>query len=435
MTYYAPGLKDKTKYGNTLDLPTDVVLTLARQLHTTRNGRRTHEDLRIGNESGLLSWAVPKGLPSEEGQKRLAIRQPVHDFDYGRWEGEIESGYGKGTVKLLENGPVVILKNTPNKIQWTRGTSQDSPIYTMIRTKNGNMIMIVKSKDQPTIVKSYKKSHFPLVPMSDVPALIDQGARVREKIDGASVLAYLGEDGIRAFGTRPTVNGSLPEYTDVISGLRGFQVPKDLQGRLLRGELYGVRGNKVISPHELTGLLHMNLVNAIDAKQKRGIKLLIAALAENKEGKDDYYTGADDVVAALKHPAIHGLPPVTGETAKRLVEKIRSGKYPLTREGAVLSFPNGRTYKSKNLSDYDVIIRNIFKADTDRGDMAGGFEYSYPDSDKIVGRTGTGFSDAMRKDMWEHPENWIGQVARVHSQEQLPSGALRAPGFIALKAD
>lgn len=436
MTYYAPGLKDKTRYGNTLDLPTDVVLTLARQLHTTRNGRRTHEDLRIGNESGLFSWAVPKGIPTEEGQKRLAIRQPVHDFDYGRWEGEIKSGYGKGTVKLLENGPVVILKNTPDKIQWTRGTSQNSPIYTMIRTRNGNMIMTIKSKDQPTVVKTYKKSHFPLIPMSDVPALIDAGANVREKIDGASVLAYLGADGIRAFGTRPTVSGVLPEYTDIVSGLRSFSVPEELQGRLLRGELYGVDAHgKPIHPTELTGILHSNLVNAIDKKQKSGIRLLIAALAENKDGVDDYYTGADDIVAKLNHPAIHGLPPVTGEAAKRLVNRIAEGKYPLTREGAVLSFPNGKTYKSKNISDYDVIIRDIFKADTNRGDMAGGFTYSYPGSDKIIGRVGTGFDDKTRKDMWEHPENWIGQIARVHSQEQLGSGALRAPGFLAIKAD
>ena len=259
---------------------------------------------------------------------------------------------------------------------------------------------------------------------------------MREKIDGASVLAYLGAHGIRAFGTRQTVNGELPEYTDIIAGLRSFRVPKKLRGRLLRGELYGVDAHgKVIHPTELSGILHSNLVNAIEKKQKRGIRLLIAALSEPVDGKDDYYTGADSLVRALGHPAIHELPAFTGEAAKRLLTKIRTGVYPRTKEGVVVSFPNGKVVKSKNVSDFDVVIRDIFKADTDRGDMAGGFSYSYPGSDKVIGNVGTGFSAADRIDMWQHPENWIGQTARVHSQEQLPSTALRAPAFLALKAD
>lgn len=434
---FAPGIKNKNNYGNTLDLPTDAVLTLARQLHTTRNGRRTHEDLRIGSESGLFSWAVPKGIPTEDGQKRLAIRQPIHNFDYGKWEGEIGSGYGKGTVRLLENGPVVILKNTPDKIQWTRGTSQDSPIYTMIRTRNGNMILTIKSKDQPTIVTSYRKGHFPSVPIEQAADIIDQGARARAKIDGSSVLAYLGKNGIRAFGTRVGSNGMRPEYTSILGPeIRNAQVPKELQGRLLRGELYGVRNGKPIHPNELSGLLHSNLVNAIDTKQKRGIHLLIAALAENKNGVDDWYTGADDLVAKLKNPSIHAMPPVTGGAAKRLVAKIVAGKLPLTREGVVLSLPNGKTIKSKVKDDYDVVIRDIFPADTKGEPRAGGFTYSYPGNDEIVGRVGTGFSHAMLKDMLANPQNYIGQTARVHSQEQLAKSlALRAPSFIALKAD
>ena len=435
--YYAKGIKNKNNYGNVLELPTDVVLTLARQLHTTRNGRRVHEDLRIGNESGLFSWAVPKLLPTEPGQKRLAIRQPLHDFNYGKWEGEIQSGYGKGTVELLENGPVVILKNTPDKIQWTRGTSQDSPIYTMIRTRNGNMIVTIKAKDQPTIVTSYRKGHFPSVPIDRVADIIDQGARVRAKIDGSSVLAYLGKNGIRAFGTRVGANGLRPEYTSILGPeIRNAKVPSDLQGRLIRGELYGVRNGKPIHPNELSGLLHSNLVNAIDTKQKRGIHLLIAALAENTKGVDDWYRGADDIVAKLNNPSIHAMPAVTGEQAKRLVAKIVAGKYPLTHEGAVLSFPNGKTYKAKKRDDYDAVVRGVFPAETKGESRAGGFYYSLPGSDKIVGRVGSGFDHAMLKDMLAHPENYIGKEMRLASQEQYHNTkALRAPSFIAMRAD
>lgn len=433
---YAPGIRDKRYLGHTSEIPTDVILTLVRQLHDARRAGR-HEDLRIGSPAGLYSWALPKGLPTEFGQKHLAIQQPIHDYNYKDFEGTIGSGYGSGTVSKIEESPIVVIKNTPNKIQWTRGTSQNSPIYTMIRTHNGNMIVTIKSKDQPTIVTSYRKDHFPSVPIEQVADIIDQGARVRAKIDGSSVLAYLGKNGIRAFGTRVGANGLRPEYTSILGPeIRNAKVPKELVGKLIRGELYGVRNGKPIHPNELSGLLHSNLVNAIDTKQKRGIHLLIAALAENKNGIDDWYTGADDLVAKLNNLSIHAMPPVTGEAAKRLVDKIVAGKYPLTHEGVVLSLPNGKTYKSKKRDDYDAIIREIFPADTKGTPRAGGFYYSYPGEDRIVGKVGTGLDYKTLQDMLSNPQKYIGREVRLASQEQYTNTkALRAPSFIAMRAD
>ena len=436
MAHYAPGIYRKGYKGNIEELPTDVVLTLAQQLHDAKRAGR-HTDIRIGTPSGLYSFASRKGLPQEPGEKRLLVPTELHDYNYRTFSGDIKSGYGAGHVEAIEDSPVVLLKNTPNHIIFTRGTSQDSPIYSMVRTANGNWICTIRQEGQPTAVISYKKEHFKRMPLDQVADVIDRGARIKGKIDGASSLVYLGDKGIRVFGTRVGASGKRPEYSDYIGGLRGFKVPDELQGKLLRGELYGVGpSGKPIHPNELSAILHSNLVNAIDKKQKGGIRLLIAALAENKNGVDDYWTGADDIVAKLNHPAIHGLPPATGDEAKRLVEQIRTGKYPLTREGIVAYPQHGRPIKSKKIDDYDVVIRDIFKADTNRGDMAGGFAYSYPDSDKVIGRVGTGFNDAMRKDMWKNPANYIGALARVHSQEQLSgSKALRAPSFIALKAD
>lgn len=430
------GIPQRGYKGHIEELPTDVVLTLVDQLHKARRAGE-HHDIRLGNSSGLFSFAAPKGMPTEPGQKRLFVPTDLHSFSYKDFTGTIPRGFGAGTVEKVEESPVVILKNEPGKLVFTRGTSQDSPIYTLIKTRNGNYLATIKSKDQPTIVTSYKKGHFPSVPIEQAADIIDQGARVRAKIDGSSVLAYLGKNGIRAFGTRVGANGMRPEYTSILgSEIRNAQVPKELQGRLLRGELYGVRNGKPIHPNELSGLLHSNLVNAIDTKQKRGIHLLIAALAENKNGVDDWYTGADDLVAKLNNPSIHAMPPVTGAAAKRLVDKIVAGKLPLTREGVVLSLPNGKTIKSKKRDDYDVVIRDIFPADTKGEPRAGGFTYSYPGSDKIVGRVGTGFDHAMLKDMLANPQRYIGREARVHSQEQLAqSHALRAPGFVALRAD
>lgn len=424
-------------YGHVEELPTDAVLTLIRQLHKAKRAG-SHTDLRLGGKGLMYSWALPHDLPTAPGEKRLGIQTPLHTYAYARQPHiEIPAGnYGAGTVDKLEESPVVILKSDPNHLVFTRGDSKDSPIYNMVRTKSGSWLVSIKEEGQPTKVLHYKKERFKSMPLDEVADMIDQGAQVRPKIDGASSLIYLGDKGIDVYGTRVGANGLRPRYTDIAGGLRNFPVPRELQGKLLRGEIYGVdnRG-KPIHPTELTGILNSTLANAIDKKQKSGVRLLIAALAENKNGVDDYWTGADDIVAKLNHPAIHGLPPVTGEAAKRLVEKIRTGKYPLTREGVVLQLPGKRPTKSKAIDDFDVVIRDIFPADTKGEPRAGGFMYSYPGSDKIVGKIGTGMDHAMLKDMLANPQKYIGQTARVHSQEQLPSSALRAPGFIALKAD
>ena len=423
-------------YGHVEELPTNSVLTLIQQLH---NARSKHVDLRLGPKGLMYSWALPKAhLPTTPDERLLAVQTPLHTYDYARQQSiDIPKGnYGAGHVEKLEESPVVVLKATPNHLIFTRGTSQGSQVYSMVRTKSNNWIVSVKKEGQPTAVLRYKKSHFSSMPLDQIADVIDQGAQVRPKIDGASSLIYLGDKGIRVFGTRVGANGKRPEYTDALDHMYDFKVPKELQGKLLRAELYGVRNGKPIHPNELSGLLHSNLVNAIDTKQKRGIHLLIAALAENKNGIDDWYTGADDLVAKLNNPSIHAMPPVTGEAAKRLVDKIVAGKYPLTHEGVVLSLPTGKTYKSKKRDDYDVIIRDIFPADTKGTPRAGGFMYSYPGSDKIVGRVGTGMSHSLLKDMLANPDKYIGREARLASQEQFSNTkALRAPSFVAMRAD
>lgn len=64
-----------------------------------------HHDLRFGNpDLGLYSWAVRRGLP-EGDEKRLAVRQPLHNHRGMNWEGEIPKGrYGAGPVKRIAGG-------------------------------------------------------------------------------------------------------------------------------------------------------------------------------------------------------------------------------------------------------------------------------------------------------------------------------------------
>lgn len=79
---------------------------------------RLHYDLRLERDGVLVSWAVPRGLPEEPGDRRLAIQTEDHPLEYGGFEGTIPRGqYGAGQVEIWDRGFYVPVRWQPDKVE------------------------------------------------------------------------------------------------------------------------------------------------------------------------------------------------------------------------------------------------------------------------------------------------------------------------------
>ena len=79
------------------------------------DARRLHYDFRLERDGALASWAVPKGIPLEPGQRHLAVHVEDHPLDYAAFEGEIPAGqYGAGTVEIWDRGTYELVDEKPD---------------------------------------------------------------------------------------------------------------------------------------------------------------------------------------------------------------------------------------------------------------------------------------------------------------------------------
>lgn len=95
--------------------PTDAQFVV--QEHQARTH---HFDLRLEKDGVLKSWALPRGLPENPAERRLAIAVADHPLSWGSFEGVIPEGnYGAGTVRIRDRGSYHLHKWTPGRIDFT----------------------------------------------------------------------------------------------------------------------------------------------------------------------------------------------------------------------------------------------------------------------------------------------------------------------------
>jgi hypothetical protein len=472
---FAPGLPDPKRFGRVEDIPPDELLPYVVQLHKAQRAG-THYDVRMGGGppgGELYSWATKKELPQPGGRPIMLYQQPLHKGEYASFEGTLHSGYGKGSVKTHDKGSIIVTQATPGKIKFVVTHHKYPENFVMLRqsgppkdlstergrkTQGGSWLLInTTPRDAARLLGGDAESvglhklKYTSIPAEKVDKLFDPNYLVQEKVDGASQLFHLLSDKLEAVSYRVSENGRPIIHTYRIFGPSGgklsVKVPPELVGSIVRGEVYGERGGKAIPTQELGGILNASVQRSLEKQREGKVNLKAMLFDVVRYGKEP----ATELTSAEREEKLKSILPYLPqgkfhlpetardpEAAKALWEKITSGQHPRTSEG-IIGWPleaGKKPVKVKTYPESDVWVRNVFPGEGKLKDTAaGGFEYSLSPEGPVVGKVGTGFTEATRREMWEDPESWQGRMARIRSQERFPSGAHRAPSFLSLHED
>jgi bifunctional non-homologous end joining protein LigD len=106
-----------------------------------------HWDFRLEHDGVLVSWALPKGVPTSTGKNHLAVQTEDHPLDYATFEGTIPKGeYGAGEVTIWDHGTFELEKWKSREIIATLTGTRDGGLggrrkYALIHTDQNQWLI------------------------------------------------------------------------------------------------------------------------------------------------------------------------------------------------------------------------------------------------------------------------------------------------------
>ena len=152
---------------------------------------RLHYDVRLEKDGGLPSWAVPKGLPTQKGDKRLAVQTEVHPLEYGKFAGTIPEGhYGAGEVRIFDDGWYEPIEWTDTKVSFRlHGRRYPGIEFHFVKTRTDWLAFLASNQTAPMIASPPRFQ--PMLAEGGWDPFDDPGWWFEPKFDGIRCLAEL----------------------------------------------------------------------------------------------------------------------------------------------------------------------------------------------------------------------------------------------------
>ncbi|MFF2830717.1 ATP-dependent DNA ligase [Cellulosimicrobium cellulans] len=452
------------------------------------HARRLHWDFRLEHDGVLVSWALPRGEPTDPKKNHLAVQTEDHPLAYGAFEGTIPKGeYGAGEVTIWDAGTYELEKWRDGKevIVTLHGEQHGTRRLALIHTggRDGrdedNWLIHLMAprgctsgaasaggRDQgetkkaggalapgrggpggsaeerdvdgrpgasapPATQPDHDHDHAEPTPartdwrpMLASPASAgdlhdDDGWAFEMKWDGFRTLAHVSHGQVRL------VSRSGKDMTVTYPELQALaeQVPAEALPVVLDGEIVALDARGRPSFRRLQQ--RANIAKPGDvaaARRKVTVDLMLFDLLETggrslaKRPYDERREVLEDVLGDARAP-VHVPPAFDGdldaamETSRRLglegvVAKRRDGTYSSGRRSALW-------LKLKHAQSQEVVVVGWRPGHGDRTHLVGSLLLAVPDGDRLVyvGRVGSGFTDAERRDLVAE----LGRIERTTS--------------------
>jgi bifunctional non-homologous end joining protein LigD len=426
------------------------------------DARRLHYDFRLERDGALASWAVPKGVPLEAGQRALAVHVEDHPLDYATFEGEIPKGeYGAGTVEIWDSGTYELVEEKKDggltvRLEGTRLQGLWTLIPAKLDGNPKNWLLIRKRDDAQKAEGDGRARRRYEVMMATLDEKVPKGDSwlFEVKWDGYRALAYLSGGEVRLVSR----NGN--DLTDRFRGIADA-IPRTLKTPdcVLDGEVCALdeNGRPSFSAMQQGKAGTPIVYEAFDLLEVDGEPLVDLPLRERRarleQLLDRRYTtvrlseafeDGDALYEAARQQHLEGI------VAKRVDSPYRQGRR--TREWL----------KVKTHGRQEFVIAGYTKGQGRRSGRFGSLVLGVWRGDELsyAGNVGTGFTDKVIDDLlvklrrleqkespfpvvpkmpkvrkadvvWVRPE----LVCEVEFVEWTHDGRLRAPSFQGLRED
>ena len=371
------------------------------QMHDATN---LHFDLRLGVDGVLKSWAIPKGLPIEEGVKRLAIQTEDHPAKYIDFEGSIpKEEYGGGEMWVFETGDIEWLKKSKDSLKFKLNGKQLKASFTMYKMKDKNEWIIERKKSASLSV--YKAGLKPM--LSDVAKELPSNSKdylFEIKWDGIRVVIYKRKNELKILSrSGRDITKQFPEFADgkfihVQNAIIDAElVCIDGEGRPVFSDIisrmHTLGENKIASLSKTKkaylyafDCLYINgkkMVTMPFAKRHDWLKAILKT--SDRVRLSETFENGEEIYAAAKAMKLEGI-----------MAKQKQGKY----------FTGSRSDVWKKIKFRDTMELHIIGYTEGKGDrqkIFGALHLADKQKDKwkYYGKVGTGFDMAKMKEIWD----------------------------------
>ncbi|MFW0783036.1 ATP-dependent DNA ligase [Gordonia sp. CPCC 206044] len=369
------------------------------------HARRLHYDFRLERDGVLVSWAIPKNLPDDPGQNRLAVHTEDHPMDYADFAGDIPAGeYGGGHVEIWDRGTYETEKWRDDEVIVRLHGERLQGRYALIHTGDKNWLAhLMSDEPRPIVPDSLREPRPMLATDESIENLDGRDWAFEGKWDGYRIL-------LRSIGGdfRLTSRSGIDMTAD-FPGFRSIADDLGLIDVVLDGEVVALDANgrtnftllaarkstddDLVLKLYLFDILYLNGTSLLRQPWSRRRELL-ETLAPMLRGSA--YAEVPELLpgpgrVALEHSRERGY---EGVVAKRRSSTYQQGRRSTT------------WLKHKNWNDIEVVIGGYRPGRGNRSDTIGSLLLGLPEDTglRYVGRVGTGFTDAQLRSLAEELE-------------------------------